>query len=149
LYEQRKKKDEKLFYTLGTVSDGVWYSLHILAADGKRAALETMLETLSRRFVCPKCILHLREYIAKNPRPTGTDPKHLFDWTVAFHNSVNARTSGRIMTDEAADILFYQLTEGADRALVKLRESNGVVEKCEGCEKEPRKDTQTAVSFVR
>lgn len=134
------KDDERQarFYTLGSCSDGVWYMLHLMAADGKYDCLETMIETLSRRFVCPKCIVHLREYIKIHQRPAIRTPWNYFKWTVDFHNSVNKRVNGKELTEEGAEKLFKELTSQIDQDREDFE--SGKKEDCDGCEKKEEDD---------
>lgn len=113
-------------FTLKAIAHGCWYDIHLLAANGERAALEVLLSTYSKRFVCVKCRRHIRDYIAKHPRPSACfdkkeEAERLFKWTTDFHNAVTKRIyedtkdpARRVLNDAGVPVLFRELTVGAD-----------------------------------
>jgi hypothetical protein len=122
------------FYSIASgAAPGCWYTIHLLAANGERDALFAVLRVFADRFMCPKCRPHIKRHVAANPLPTGA--RALFDWSVAFHNAVAARTAGeraeiaRTLTADGADELFRQLTSAADDD-GREYESTG---DCDGC----------------
>lgn len=140
-------------FHLKEIAHGCWYDMHLFAANGKRAALEEQLEVYSQRFVCVKCRLHIRDYVAKHPRPAPLDEsalnRHardamaLFRWTTEFHNSVTIRiyeetrdpARGRVLSETGVAGIFRELTIGADEdeANYNLKsECGGPASPCEG-----------------
>jgi hypothetical protein len=117
------------FYDLGNCASGSWYVIHLLAANGETEALKTVLKTFSKRFVCPKCRFHIRDYLKSNPLPSVPTTSRAFEWTVDFHNAVNVRLGKATLTDEERDDLFLELTSKADDDEKKVMQGGD----CEGC----------------
>lgn len=123
------------FYDLGNSASGSWYVLHLLAANGEHEALKVVLNTFSKRFVCPKCRFHIRDYLKSNPFPTTFAKqktslnKTIFNWTVDFHNAVNIRLGKPTLTEEERGDLYDELTTKADEDEKKVMDGGD----CEGC----------------
>jgi hypothetical protein len=119
------------FYDLKLVGTSSWYTIHLLAANGEAVALGALLNVFSKRFVCPKCREHIDKALKLTTAPlSGEDPRTLFDWTIMLHNKVNERLGKTCLTRTGSDLLFYELTEGADED-GKVYIDTG---ECEGCE---------------
>ena len=121
--------EELRFYDLGNSASGSWYVIHLLAANGEISALKGVLKTFSKRFVCPKCRFHIRDYLKTFP----FDERKPFEWTVTFHNAVNVRLGKPTLTDEERNDLLAELTEKADEDELKILQGG----ECEGCTTKP------------
>ena len=134
---------DQRIYNLDNSASGCWYVIHFLAANGERKALKTLLKNFEKRFMCPKCRMHIKKHLEENPIPPDTiDPWNLFLWTTHFHNEVNIRLKKPIFSEIGEIELFKQLTTGADRdgedfklKLLSHNNNGGNVDEidCEGC----------------
>lgn len=136
--------NEKIrFFVKDTVSPGVWYTIHLIAADGKFLTLIEMLDTFVRRFTCPDCSVHMEQYFLKHPVPNFKNlstssqdrksdikddedgkkmfAKKLFIWSCEFHNSVSERIGKPTLTRDDMNILFQELTTVADEENIMHR----------------------------
>lgn len=144
-------------YNLDNSASGCWYVIHFLAANGERKALKILLKNFEKRFMCPKCRMHIKNHLENNPIPAeGVDPWVLFLWTTNFHNAVNMRLKKPLFSEIGEIELFKQLTTGADEDgeeyMSKLMNSTEVDAEnvdCEGCTSKSKKIEElnsTAVS---
>jgi hypothetical protein len=80
----------------------VWKGLHAIAAqcdianDGE--GFWNYLTNLANVLPCETCKKHMQSYIASNPKPAS----QFFEYTVAFHNNVNARLGKKLINAEEA-----------------------------------------------
>ncbi len=107
----RPGKPLRRFFDLDKVSAGAWYSIHLLAASGERAALVSLVSVFAKSFTCVECRRHIRQYLSGRALPEGS-PRDLFAWTVDFHRAATAHSGLAVeeFTDEFADELFQELT---------------------------------------
>lgn len=163
---ERAPPSPRRLFSLKEVSHGCWYDLHLLAANGERGALEALLATFSRRFICVKCRLHIRAYVAEHPRPKACErarPKEsafkLFKWTVDFHNSVTKRIyeethspTRATLNDVGALALFHELTDRADEDEIRHAaggECDGPGSPCAGATRPPHAAPIETVTTTR
>jgi hypothetical protein len=97
------------------VGPGIWYSIHILAANAKtqkeKESVVKQIRIIQENFPCQECKSHFWKYLQNHP-PEDTikgGPESLFLWTVNFHNAVNFRLGKpQITYDEAKSIYIEQ-----------------------------------------
>lgn len=62
-----------------------------------------LIKKLEYILPCPKCILHYKMFIEKNPIDiTKMSKKYLIDWFIDFHNSVNKLLKKKEMSNKKA-----------------------------------------------
>lgn len=123
-----EKEEEFRHYALREVQAGVWYVIHLLAADGQHEALRALVATMARRFTCPKCAKHIADYTAAKPVPHDRGDA-LFAWSVDYHNSVRKMTRKPTLNAEGSESLRRELTTLADAEHAAFREGRP----CVGC----------------
>jgi len=86
-----------------------WKSLHAIAAHSdvtKNAdAFWTYVRTLNDVLPCDSCKKHMKDYIETHPRPLD----NFFEYTVAFHNDVNARLGKELVSPDEARKEFSRM----------------------------------------
>lgn len=83
---------------------GVWWVIHMLAKNEISSFRETM-EAIGDNFFCEDiCKPHIKDYISKNPIPR--DRARWYQWTIDFHNAVNARLGKRQLSRSEVDEIF-------------------------------------------
>lgn len=76
----------------------LWQDLHRYALRSPSPrAFPTFLSEIQARLPCGECLVHWQAWVTENP-PAGD----LFAWTVAAHNSVNARLGKPLLSLEQA-----------------------------------------------
>lgn len=131
--------DDGGFFNLNKVAGGAWYTIHLLAANGDRAGLLSVLKVYAKSFTCVRCRIHLRSYITENSLPSPTllnDAYDLFKWTIKFHNAVSIRIMKEhkgvvrtVLSEDDSLILFNELTIEAEEDEVEYK-INGTCKRC-------------------
>lgn len=115
----------KMQKTQDKYGPGIWFSLHLQAAQAKTNMLKESFiqntKVLGEHFPCENCKHHFAAYLKEHPIETyiNKGEKGLFLWTWEFHDSVNKRlhkpslsfddawkqftASSAICTDECGD----------------------------------------------
>ena len=93
---------EKIISNPNYVGPGVWFSMHVAAANAKdeisKESFKWLVNVIINNFKCEACKLHAKEYLAYHPidemrdfKMNGEDVGMLY-WSWLFHNAVNFNT---------------------------------------------------------
>ena len=93
---------------------GTWRIIHISALradkENKIGWFRDQISMIISTFACSTCQKHASDFIKEYPIPFR--PGYLFEWTVMFHNTVNARLGKQMIKTSQARQL-YQISPGA------------------------------------
>lgn len=78
-------------------------------SEEDRATYETLINNFLRTLGCGKCVHHAFQHLEQHPLPLD-GRQALFEWTVNFHNVVNARLGKQEMPLDRA-ILKYSCND--------------------------------------
>lgn len=96
------------------VGPGIWYSIHVLAANAKtqkeKEFTVKQIRIIQDNFPCQECKIHFGKYLENHPPEDSIkgSPESLFLWTVNFHNAVNFRLGKPQISYEEAKSIYIE-----------------------------------------
>jgi hypothetical protein len=79
-----------------------WYKLHLGAMTcTTRPQFQVLFSDCVNAQRCEKCVQHANTYVRAHP-DLGTTPKSFFEYTVAYHNSVNQILGKPLVSNQQA-----------------------------------------------
>jgi hypothetical protein len=114
------------YFNLHNVCFGAWYLIHAVAAMGQYYTLLDIFNVFRHRFVCPKCRLHISEFMTSRdngfPPSSSLTKLELFAWSVNFHNLVNIRLKKGIFSSSQAAKLWIDITAATRAAQISSKD---------------------------